>query len=67
MAATTTGEPEVIHRLKNQLAIVVGFSQLLLEEFPTTDQRRADLLALYEAAQNAFATVPELARQIRHD
>lgn len=49
-----------IHRLKNQLAIILGFSELLLEELAEGDQRRTDLLQIQQAAKSALAELPPL-------
>jgi hypothetical protein len=53
-------EPASVHRLKNQLAIILGFAELLLEEFPDGDQRRDDLLQIQEAARRALGELPPL-------
>lgn len=49
-----------IHRLKNQLAIILGFSELLLEDLPEDDQRRTDLLQIQGAARKALGELPPL-------
>lgn len=43
------------HALKNSLAIVLGYTDLLLDEFGPGDHRRADLLEIQKAANNAVA------------
>jgi hypothetical protein len=53
-------EPAAIHRLKNQLAIILGFCELLLEEVPEGDQQRADLLQIQVAAKTALGELPPL-------
>jgi hypothetical protein len=61
-------EPEsidIIHRLKNHLAIIVGYCDLLIPEFEEGDRRRADFLEVHKAGQEAMALIPELARRIR--
>jgi hypothetical protein len=58
------GEDEILHQLKNHLAIVVGFCDLLLEELPEEDPRHADILEVDKAARAAMALVPELARRL---
>lgn len=52
-------DPVKIHRLKNQLAIILGFCELLLEDAPD-DQRRLDLLQIQQAAQAALGELPPL-------
>ena len=60
-----TKESDVIHRLKNHLCIIVGFSELLVAEFPADDRRRADLMEIQKAARDAMAMMGELAARIR--
>jgi hypothetical protein len=49
-----------VHRLKNQLAIILGFCELLLEDTPAEDARRADLLQIQTAARSALGELPPL-------
>ncbi len=60
-----TKDPDVIHRLKNHLAIIVGFCDLLLADFPSEDPRRRDLLEVSKAARDAMAMMPEVVRRMR--
>jgi hypothetical protein len=53
-------EPVAVHRLKNQLAIILGFCELLLEEATADDRRRADLLHIQQAARSALGELPPL-------
>lgn len=53
-------DPVSIHRLKNQLAIILGFCELLLEDVPDGDQRRADLAQIQAAARSALGELPPL-------
>ncbi len=46
---------ELEHALKNYLAIVLGYANLLLDEMPADDRRRADVLEIYNAAEAAAA------------
>ena len=55
-------EIDVIHRLKNHLAIIVGFCDLLIAESADDDPRRADLVEVHTAAREAMALMPEVAR-----
>jgi len=56
-------DDDVIHRLKNDMAIIVGFCDLLLAECASDDPRRADLLEVHRAAQDALALMPEVSRR----
>lgn len=49
-----------VHRLKNQLAIILGFCELLLEDVADGDQRRADLVQIQTAARSALGELPPL-------
>jgi hypothetical protein len=61
MTDMTTGD--VIHRLKNHIAIIVGFCELVVGDTPDTDPRRADLLEIQKAAHDAMAQLPEVTRR----
>jgi hypothetical protein len=56
---------ELLHALKNQLSIVVGFSDLVFSETPPDDPRYADLAEIQKAARAALAIIPELVKQLR--
>jgi len=60
-----TKDSDVIHRLKNHLAIVVGFCDLLLAEVPEGDPHRADILEVHKAGREAMALLPEVARRVQ--
>jgi hypothetical protein len=42
------------HDFKNQLAIILGFTELLLDETPASDPRRRDLGEIFKAAGAAL-------------
>lgn len=44
-----------VHDMKNMLGIVIGFSNLLLDEMPADDPRRADVDEIRKAGDNALA------------
>jgi hypothetical protein len=52
-----SGESEAHHTLKNQLAIILGYCDLLLTEMDPADARREDLLEIQRAAKGALALV----------
>ena len=43
------------HTVKNHLAVIVGFSELLLAETPAEDARHADLQEINRAARELMA------------
>ena len=47
----------VQHTLTNYLAIIIGFSELLLHDLPVDDARRADLEEIHKAATAALLLV----------
>jgi signal transduction histidine kinase len=48
------------HDLKNQLGIVLGYSDLMLADMDDADPLRADLEEIRKAGQQAMALVVEL-------
>lgn len=44
-------DARLLHDISNQLGIVIGFTQLLLETTPETDPRHEDLMEVLRAAQ----------------
>lgn len=53
-------EPVRLHRLKNQLAIILGFCELLLNDLDEHDPRRSDVLRIQTAGKSALAELPPL-------
>lgn len=53
-------EPARVHRLKNQLAIILGFCELLLSDIADDNPCRADVLRIQEAGKSALAELPPL-------
>ena len=51
---------QVVHEFKNQLAVIVGFCDLLLAELPEDDARRTDIQQMHEAGHAALALLPRL-------
>ena len=43
-----------VHDMKNFLGIIIGFSNLLLDELPAEDPRRADLDEIRKAGEGAW-------------
>lgn len=57
-----TDDRETLHALKNHLAIVLGFAELLLQEAAEDDARRADLTEIERSARAAMELVHQLGR-----
>lgn len=47
--------PQFEHALCNQVAIILGFCELMLNELPQEDPMRADLEEMHKAAVAAMA------------
>ena len=54
-------EPQRVHRLKNQLAIILGFCELLLNELPEGDPHRPDVIRIQDAGRSALGELPAIA------
>ncbi len=65
MADPIPHEPELIHRMRNHLAVVVTFTDLLLVDTPTADSRRADIVEIQKAAMAAMQLLPDFAALTR--
>jgi len=63
--APPSHERELLHALKNQLSIIVGFSDLVYSETPPEDPRYADLGEIRKASRAAMAIIPELVKHLR--
>ncbi len=48
-----------VHDMKNYLGIVIGYSNLLLEELPPEDPRRMDVDEIRKAGEAAIALVEQ--------
>ena len=59
MAETPDRESSAIHAIKNQLAIIIGFSELLLVALRESDPNRDDVLEIHNAAHAALTVVNE--------
>ncbi len=55
---------DVVHRMKNHLAIILGFCELLLEDLPPDDGRRGDIMEIKKAAGAACGDMPEISRRL---
>ncbi|MBI4886942.1 MAG: hypothetical protein HY824_07610 [Acidobacteria bacterium] len=55
----------LLHQFRNHLSVIVGFCDLLLDELPEGDARRADLLEMSKASHEAVALLPALRERLR--
>ena len=49
--------PDVEHALRNHLAIILGYAELLVRDTPPDDPRRGDCEEILKAARSAVALV----------
>jgi signal transduction histidine kinase len=47
--------PKFVHDMRNMLGIVIGYSNLLLDELPADDSKRADVEEIRKAGEQALA------------
>jgi hypothetical protein len=53
-----TIDPANVHRLKNQLAIILGFCELLLSDMGADHRHRADVIQIQTAGRSALNELP---------
>lgn len=56
-----------VHDMKNYLGIVIGYSNLLLEELPPEDPRRMDIEEIRKAGEAAAALLEQWGAATRGD
>ena len=52
-----------LHDIRNQLSIIIGFCDLLLEDTPEHDRKYAELLEVSRAANTAIALLEDMRMQ----
>lgn len=57
-------DDNTLHSLKNHLTIIVGFSELLLQDLPAADPKRADITEIHVAAVRALKDTQVLAQRL---
>lgn len=57
-------DSETIHAFKNQLAIIIGFAEVLLDELADDDPRRKDIEEIRKAGYVALALVRKMANDV---
>ena len=53
-------DPVRVHHLKNKLAVILGFCEVLLSEMRADDPHRADVAQILEAGKAALLELPPL-------
>jgi hypothetical protein len=51
--------PDLEHALRNHLAIILGFAELLMHEVPADDPRLGDYREIHKAATAALRLIAE--------
>jgi len=65
MTADVVPEAPEFHHLKNHLAIIIGFCDLVLGDMRQDDPKRVDIQEIRKAAQASIALLPDLAARMR--
>ena len=52
-----------LHDVRNQLSIILGFSEILVQELEETDAKRPDLQEIHAAAERAMAALARAPRK----
>ena len=50
-----TAPPRFVHDMKNMIGIIIGYSNLLLDELPDGDPKRVDVEEIRKAGESALA------------
>lgn len=59
-AGATTPDALFVHDMKNQLGIILGFCELLMDTTPPSDPRHVDVLEIQKAALAAAALLAQI-------
>ena len=60
----TAGDSRRLHNVRNQLSIVIGYCDLLLNDIPDSDRRRADVVEIRKAADAAMAILEDTTKTL---
>ena len=52
-------KPLFVHDMKNMLGIIIGYSNLLLDEIPPGDSKRLDVVEIRKAGEKALELLEE--------
>lgn len=56
--------PKPLHDLNNQLTVIQGYADLLLDSIPPGDPRHPDLMEVINAARKAIELVPIIRKEM---
>jgi hypothetical protein len=57
-------EPADLHQLRNYLAVIQSFSELVLLEMPDDDTRRGDMVEIQNAVKASLELLPGIALRL---
>jgi hypothetical protein len=49
-----------MHQLRNHLAVIITFTELLLQDLPNDDPHRADIMEIRKAGTAAMNLIPDI-------
>jgi signal transduction histidine kinase len=52
-----------LHDVRNQLSIILGFSEILLQELDAEDAKRSDIQEIHAAAERAMTAINHAPRR----
>jgi hypothetical protein len=56
-----------VHDMKNYLGIIIGYSNLLLEDLPAEDPHRTDIAEIRQAGESAVALLQQWSATVPGD
>ena len=56
-----------VHDMKNYLGIIIGYSNLLLEDLPADDPHRTDISEIRQAGESAIALLQQWSATVPGD
>jgi hypothetical protein len=67
MTAPLDGDQNAVllHQFRNKLSIIVGFCDLLLNDLPAADPKKAEVTEIRRAGLAAIALLPELSSRMK--
>ena len=59
----TATRDRLLHEFNNHLSVIIGFCDLLLNDLPADDPKRADVLEMRKAGDAARALLPKFSNR----